>query len=467
MRSRYDVIIVGSGPAGIFAALELAKIPGISILLIEKGKDLDERYCPALNDTINCIPCNPCNVVSGWGGAGAYSDGKLTISTEIGGRLKEYLGEEESKKLIEEVDSIYQDFGARGDIYGIGNAASELGKRAAHAGLSLIPVMIRHIGTDCCRNDVLTGLKNFLHGKVDIKTDTAVNTIVTGKERVEGIVTHEGQRLNCTYLIAAPGREGVDWLSKEAFRIGLTVYINPVDVGVRVEVPATVLNKLTSVLYEAKLVFNSLTFNDRIRTFCMCPDGEVTLESTGGDDPVTTVNGHSWAHHKTNNTNFAVLVSTMFTEPFREPIAYGKYLARLANLLSNGVIIQRFGDLMDGRRSTVARISLGGVEPTLKIATPGDLSYALPYRYLKGIMEMLEAMDRLSPGVASPDTLLYGIEVKFYSSLLKLTAQMETEVHNLFAAGDGSGISRGLIQASASGIVAAREIRKRLGVKPA
>jgi uncharacterized FAD-dependent dehydrogenase len=239
------------------------------------------------------------------------------------------------------------------------------------------------------------------------------------------------------------------------------MHSNPVDVGVRVEVPATVMDELTNVLYESKLEFQSKSFDDRVRTFCMCPGGEVIMETTGGCDPVITVNGHSYADRSTDNTNFALLVSTAFTKPFNQPIAYGKYLARLANILSGGVLVQRLGNLMEGRRSTPERIAKGLVQPTLKDATPGDLSFALPYRYLTGIVEMLQAMDKLAPGVASPHTLLYGIEVKFYSSRPQLSPSLETEVSNMFAIGDGAGVSRGLIQASASGVVAAREILKR------
>ena len=291
----------------------------------------------------------------------------------------------------------------------------------------------------------------------------AASTIIVDNGEVKGIETEAGDRFLCRYLILAPGREGADWLSKEANRLNLTLHNNPVDVGVRVEVPVAVMEDLTNVLYEVKLEFLSKSFDDRIRTFCMCPGGEVIMESTGGCDPVITVNGHSYADCKSNNTNFALLVSTAFTKPFREPIAYGRYLARLANILSGGVLLQRFGDLMKGRRSTPARIEQGIVEPTLKTATPGDLSFVIPYRYLTGIVEMLQAMDKLTPGIASPHTLLYGVEVKFYSCRPQLSSSLETEVGNMFAVGDGAGISRGLVQASASGVVAAREILRRSG----
>jgi len=342
----------------------------------------------------------------------------------------------------------------------------KLQHRASLAELRLVPVPIRHLGTERCRV-VLKAMHEYLAPRVDLVTRKAAARILAEGRAVRGIETQDGQRVECRYLIVAPGRESADWLVKEAGRLRLTLHINPVDLGLRVEVPAAVLQELTDALYESKLELYSKTFDDRIRTFCMCPTGEVTMESTGGTDPVLTVNGHSYADRKTNNTNFALLVSTTFTEPFREPIAYGKYVARLANILSGGVMVQRLGDLMEGRRSTPERIARSIVEPTLKSATPGDLSYVLPYRYLTGIIEMLQAMDKLAPGVASRHTLLYGVEVKFYSSRLELTRCLESEVANMFAAGDGAGVTRGLIQASASGLVAAREILRREGCEAA
>lgn len=463
MAKNYDVVIVGAGPAGIFASLELCDA-GLDVLLLDKGREIDARVCPVQNRSGRCALCSPCHLVSGFGGAGAFSDGKLTLSTQVGGRLKELVGADQARALIEYVDSIYLKFGAPSKVYGIGANVAKLEREAASAGLTLTPVKLRHLGTELC-HETLKAMQNYLSPKSDIRLRTTIKNIVVDDGALKAVETSDGERLGCRYLILAPGREGAEWLCNEAARLNLGLDSNPVDVGCRVEVSMTTMKKLTSTLYESKLEFYSRSFNDRVRTFCMCPGGDVIMESTGGADPVITVNGIGYARPRTKNTNFAILVSTTFTEPFHEPIAYGKYLARLANVLSGGVLVQRFGDLMDGRRSTQARLQNNPVEPSLEAATPGDLSFALPYRYLKSIVEMLQAIDKLTPGVASPQTLLYGIEVKFYSSRLKLTPCLETEIGNVFAAGDGAGVSRGLVQASASGILAAREILERSGKK--
>jgi len=459
MKERFDVVIVGAGPAGIFTALELSKAGRLRILMVDKGNDIDKRRCPAQNPKGRCAHCQPCNVISGWGGAGAFSDGKLTLSPEVGGHLGEILKEEELRELIREVDATYVRFGAVSPVHGTdADEVERLQKKAAKAGLHLLSVPVRHIGTENCRRVLRAMEQELLDKGVEIRLRTSVARILTENSRAVGVEMGDGRSIEADFVVVAPGREGAAWLSEVAKELNLSLDRNPVDVGVRVEVPAVVMEPLTSVLYESKLLYYSRAFDDKVRTFCMNPYGEVVLEYVGD---VITVNGHSYANHKTANTNFAILVSKRFTEPFKDPIAYGKSIARLANLLSGGVIVQRLGDLEQGRRSTPERLSRSIVVPTLKDATPGDLGLVLPYRYIVDILEMLKAMDELVPGLYSRHTLLYGVEVKFYSSRLKLTPSLETEVQNLFAAGDGAGVTRGLIQASASGLVIAREILRR------
>ncbi|MBO8158693.1 NAD(P)/FAD-dependent oxidoreductase [Thermosyntropha sp.] len=457
MKTDYDVIIVGAGPAGIFSAMEISQKSNLKVLLIEKGKRVEKRKCPIGTETESCINCKPCSIMSGWGGAGAFSDGKLTLTTEFGGWLDSYIGKSTLENLITYVDEIYVKFGAPDRIFGENNdIVKDLQLRIARAGLRLIPAKIRHMGTENTLN-VLKNMYNFLSEKVTIKTDTVVKDIEIETAGAKKVKTSKGT-FTAPYIILAPGRDGSQWFSEQARKLGIELKNNQVDLGVRVEVPAVTMQEFTDNIWEPKIIYNSKEFDDTVRTFCVNPNGHVVMENTNG---IITVNGHSFANSKSNNTNFALLLSQEFTEPFDKPILYGRCIASLANMLSGSIIVQRYGDLKRGRRSTSARIDRGMVEPTLKGAVPGDLSLVLPHRYMVGIKESLEALDKAIPGIASDHTLLYGIEAKFYSARPKLNNHLETPVPGIWAIGDGAGVTRGLIQASVSGIIAARDILSR------
>lgn len=461
-RAQFDVVIVGAGPAGIFAALELARADGLSVLLIEKGLAIDRRVCPARKSG-RCSNCEPCDVTCGWGGAGAFSDGKLTLSTAVGGWLTDFVPEPELMRLVAYVDAVWRAYGAPEKVHGgQSRKVEEIARQALLHGVKLIVSPVRHMGTENAR-DVLKRLEDDLVGRVTVLTGGQVERILTQDGRVRGVRCADGTEYEAPAVVVAPGRQGAGWLRQELQRLGLRLHTNAVDIGVRVEVPAVVMEPLTNVLYESKLVYHAPTFDDPVRTFCMNPYGVVSLENYGD---VITVNGHSYAGERTQNTNFALLVSTQFTEPFDDPITYGKSIARLANLLGKDILVQRLGDLWRGKRSTRECLNRATVQPTLP-ATPGDLSFALPYRHLKDITEMLEAVDKLAPGVNARDTLLYGAEVKFYSSRPSLDHGLQTEIEGLYAIGDGAGITRGLMQASVAGVIAARSILATLGASPA
>ncbi|RKD32090.1 NAD(P)/FAD-dependent oxidoreductase [Thermohalobacter berrensis] len=459
-RNSYDVIIIGGGPSGIFTALELLNNnEKLEILLLEKGRNIEGRTCPVKEKGVKCVRCKPCSIVNGWGGAGAFSDGKLTLTSEFGGVLHEYMTRKRLEELIKYVDNIYVKFGGTEKVYGTDTEkVVKLKKSAAAADLKLIPAIVKHLGTEKCF-DILKRMQEYLEDRITIKYMTPVENILVENNKVIGVKTRKGETYYSNYVVALPGREGSEWFKNEANRLKLSTKNNAVDIGVRVEVPSVVLQDIADTVYESKFIYYTKSFDDRVRTFCMNPNGEVVVENNDG---IKTVNGHSYADKKTENTNFALLVSKEFTEPFDSPIAYGKYIATLANMLGDGVIVQRLGDLLDGRRTTEKRLKRSLLQPTLKDATPGDLSLVLPYRHLTDIVEMLQAMDKVAPGIFSKHTLLYGVEVKFYSSRVKLTNNLETEIENLFAAGDGAGITRGLAQASVAGVVVAREITSRL-----
>ena len=452
-----QIVVIGAGPAGIAAALRISQLPACHVTIVERGLDLPKRV--AAREGRLQAPRGISVNLEGFGGAGAFSDGKLTLTVEVGGHLAEILGRARAEQLIAQTDQMWLEFGAPTHVHGTDeDAVADIGRRAVRCGMKLVTVPLRHMGTDRTA-EVLGAMWERLSPTSHLLAQTVAEEIVVQDGRAVGVKLSDGTTLPADYVIAAPGRSGQPWFREQAIRLGLETQASPVDLGVRVEVPAPILDHLTDNLYEFKLLFHSPTFDNLVRTFCVCPRGEVVTERLGD---VLTVNGHSYAGTKTQNTNFALLVSSRFTKPFDDPIAYGQYIARLANLLGDGVLVQRLTDLKAGRRSTPHRISHSIMTPTLKSAAPGDLSYVLPYRHLSAILEMLEALDQLAPGVAGPATLLYGIEVKLYSARIAVTDKLETQVRNLFACGDGAGITRGLVQASASGLAVAEEIASRI-----
>lgn len=473
MRKNYDVIIIGAGPAGIFTALELTKQNDqLNILIIDKGRQIHKRVCPA-RTTGSCVHCEPCAIVNGWSGAGAFSDGKLSLGIDVGGNVKDYIGAEQTADLIDYADGIYLNFGAQETVYGRNDKrVDEIAYEASKYNIQLVPCPVRHLGTEKAF-DVLGGMYDHLitNTKTEFRELSTVSEILCENGRAVGVKLQTkggksekteqdtSETLTADYVVVAPGREGAQWLTEQVRKLGIPTRNNAVDIGVRVEVPNSIMDHLTKDLYEAKFVYYSDTFENKVRTFCMNPGGVVSEEHY--DSNLAIVNGHSYADDKlkTGNTNFAMLVSTTFTEPFDEPIKYGKYIAQLANMLTGGgIMVQRLGDLLKGRRTDQSRLEKSTTIPTLKSAIPGDLSFALPHRHLTSIIEALRAMDKVAPGLYSRNTLLYGCEIKFYSSQVKVNNVFETPIGNLYAIGDGAGITRGLMQASVTGIVVARDI---------
>jgi len=450
----YDVVIVGAGPGGIYAAYELMKLsPELKVAVLEAGNPLEKRRCPIDGDKIkSCIGCKHCSIMSGFGGAGAFSDGKYNITNDFGGTLYEYIGRAKALELMRYVDSINMEMGGEGTkMYS--SIGSGFKKLCIQNKLNLLDAQVRHLGTD--KNYVVLGnLYNLLKDHIDFY----FNTPATELRRTEtgfAVVT-EKETFECAKCIVSVGRSGSKWMEKICGSLNIPTSSNRVDLGVRVELPAVVFSHLTNELYESKIVYHTEKFEDNVRTFCMNPRGSVVTENTNG---IVTVNGHSYEDEslKTDNTNFALLVSKHFSEPFNDSNGYGESIARLSNMLGGGVIVQRFGDLIRGRRSTHKRIEEGLVMPTLS-ATPGDLSLVLPKRILDGIIEMINALDKIAPGTANDDTLLYGVEVKFYNMEVQLNEKLETCIPGLYVIGDGSGVTHSLSHASSAGVFVAREI---------
>ncbi|MCF0142722.1 MAG: FAD-dependent oxidoreductase [Parasporobacterium sp.] len=454
----YDVIIIGAGPGGIYSAYELFKInKDLKLAVFEQGNALEDRKCPIDGDKIkSCIHCKTCNIMRGFGGAGAFSDGKYNITNDFGGSLHEYIGKTKAEELMVYVDNINMQYGGAGSrLYSTGT--TPLKKQCMQNQLHLMEASVRHLGTD--KNYVvLQNLFNLLKDHVEFYFRTAVETV---EKTEEGFVIHtEKESYSCSKCIISAGRSGSKWMEGICKDLNIRTFSNRVDIGVRVELPAAIFSHITDELYESKIVYRTRKYEDLVRTFCMNPYGEVVNENTNG---IITVNGHSYedpAYH-TDNTNFALLVSKHFTAPFNDSTAYAENIAKLSNMLGGGVIVQRFGDLIDGKRSTENRIKESFTVPTLS-ATPGDLSLVIPQRILEDIVEMIYALDKIAPGTAGMDTLLYGVEVKFYNMQVELKENLETEHKGLYVIGDGSGVTHSLSHASASGVFVARDIAENI-----
>lgn len=454
----YDIIIVGAGASGVFLSYELTKLDHKArILMIDKGAPLEKRQCPIKNGVKNCVKCSPCHIMNGYGGAGTLSDGKYNITTQFGGDLHNYVGADRALELMEYVDEVLCSMGgADAKLYS--TASSQLKTIALRNDLHLLEAKVRHLGTD--RNVRILGkIFDYCNRKVETVFYTTITDIQQQKDKTFTVRTDKGETFSCRDLVLATGRSGSRWISNVCDRMGLGQEKNRVDIGVRVELPAEIFKHITDDVYESKIVYKTDKYNDQVRTFCMNPYGEVVAENTNG---IVTVNGHSYADPalRTENTNFALLVSNKFTEPFKDSNEYGESIAKLSNMLGGGVLLQRFGDLIKGRRSSERRMKKCFTRPTLQ-ATPGDLSLVIPKRQLDNIIEMIYALDKIAPGTANEDTLLYGVEVKFYNSRVQVDENLETQVKGLYALGDGSGVTHSLSQASASGIHVGRILAEK------
>ena len=460
----YDVIIVGAGPAGIFTAYELKKQkPQSKILLIEAGKQIDKRHCPKDRTNV-CVSCKPyCHITSGFSGAGAFSDGKLSLSYEVGGDLPNLVGAKTAQEFIDYTDKIYLDFGADTKVEGIDNndAVKEIRRKAIQGGLKLVDCPIRHLGTEKAQEIYLKIQNHLLEVGVEIKFDTLVknliieNNSVTGALLTDALTKKKDEEVFSNKVVVATGRKGADWLKDMCVEHNINHSAGPVDIGVRVELRNEVMESVNNVLYESKLIGHPLPFKDKVRTFCQNPGGFVSQENY--DNNLAIVNGHSYKNLKSDNTNLAILSSHNFAEPFNEPIEYGKKVAELVNMLGNGkILVQRYGDILDGKRTWEHELYESNVKHTLPDAEAGDLTSAMPYRTMTNILNFIEAMYTVVPGFASRETLLYGPEIKFYSNKIKLDTNFETNIKGLHCLGDSSGWTRGLMMASAMGVMMGR-----------
>ncbi len=454
----YDIIIVGAGASGVFLSYELTKLDnGAKVLMIDKGAPLEKRQCPIKKGAKTCVKCNPCHIMNGYGGAGTLSDGKYNITTQFGGDLHNYVGTDQALELMEYVDKVLCGMGgADAKLYS--TASSELKTVALRNNLHLLEAKVRHLGTD--RNlRILGRIFDYCSSKIDTMFYTTIADIGRESDGTFKVMTDKGETLSCKDLVLATGRSGSKWISGICDKMGISQKKNRVDIGVRVELPAEIFKHITDDVYESKIVYKTDKYNDQVRTFCMNPYGEVVAENTNG---IVTVNGHSYADPalRTENTNFALLVSNNFTEPFKDSNEYGESIARLSNMLGGGVLLQRFGDLVKGRRSSPRRMQKCFTRPTLQ-ATAGDLSLVIPKRQLDNIIEMIYALDKIAPGTANEDTLLYGVEVKFYNSKVEVDENLETKVKGMYALGDGSGVTHSLSQASASGVYVGRILAEK------
>ena len=450
----YDVIIIGAGPGGIFSAYELLqRDKKLKIAAFDAGHSLEQRHCPIDGEKVkSCIKCKTCAIMNGFGGAGAFSDGKYNITNDFGGTLYEHIGRKEAFELMEYVDQINVSHGGEG-THMYSTAGTNLKKLCLQNKLKLLDASVRHLGTDI-NYVVLENLYNEMKDQMDFYFDTPIQKIEVMDDGYR--VYSEDNAYDCRKCIISVGRSGSKWMETVCEDLGIPTKSNRVDIGVRVELPAVIFSHLTDELYESKIVYRTEKFEDNVRTFCMNPYGIVVNENTNG---IVTVNGHSYesADLRTENTNFALLVAKHFSEPFKDSNGYGESIARLSNMLGGGVIVQRFGDLVRGRRSNAKRIEEGLVTPTLA-ATPGDLSLVLPKRILDGIIEMIYALDKIAPGTANDDTLLYGVEVKFYNMEVEIDENLQCKYPGLYIIGDGSGVTHSLSHASASGVYVARHI---------